>query len=183
MWDTHKQSKAEENFNLAVAGFNRALGEWNAALQTGNTTQATIAEAAVEEVLRSWRQQLTVLREQAASAMSGDESGLNALSQRAADLMEQRSVLAKLKSEHVTRDEQAASVNPKTVPSPYTNILGLQRTFRPSVRQGIIIASIVFGLLALGVLGYVIYAMVVTPAASRAAYIASPGPMSGGGKR
>jgi hypothetical protein len=180
MWDTHKQGKAEENFNRAVAGFNRTMGDWNSALQTGNTTQATIAEAAVEEVLREWRQQLTVLREQAASAMSGDESGLNALSQRATDLMEQRSVLAKLQSEHVTRDEQASSVNPKAVPSPYTNILGLQRTFRPSVRQGIIIATIVFGIVALCVLGYVIYAMVVTPAAARTAYISSPGPMSGG---
>lgn len=181
MWDTHSQSKAKDNFNRSVAGFENAMGAWNAALQTGNTTQATIAEAAVEEVLREWRQQLTVLREQAAVTMSGDESGINVLSQLAADLMEQRSLLAKLQSERVTRDGQAGSVNPKAVPSPYTNILGLQRTFRPSVRQGIIIATVVFGIVALGVLGYVIYAMVVIPAAARTAYIASPGPMSGGG--
>ena len=121
-----------------------------------------------------------MLRERAASAMSGDESGLNALSQRAADLMEQRSVLAKLQSERVTRDGQADSVNPKTMPSPYTNILGLQRTFRPSVRQGIIIASIVFGVIALAVLGYIIYGMIVIPAETRTAYIPSPGTMTGG---
>lgn len=178
MWDAQKQNKAEEDFNRATAAFNRAIGAWTDALQTGNSTAATVAETAVEEVLREWRQRLTVLREQAAMSMEGDESGLAALSQRVTDLMEQRSILAKLESERITRDGQASSVDPKTVPSPYTNILGLQRTFRPSVRQGIIIAAIVFGILALGVLAYVIYWMIVTPAAERTAYGATQ--MGGG---
>jgi hypothetical protein len=181
MWDAHKQSKAQEDFDRAVAGFEQAMGAWKDALRTGNTTQATIAEAAVEEVLREWRQYITTLREQVAIASSTDHDGINTLSQRVQDLMEQKSMLAKLQSERVTRDEQATSVNPKTVPSPYTNILGLQRTFRNSTRQGIIIAAIVFGLVALGILGYVIYAMVVTPAADRTAYGAPPAGMSGGG--
>ena len=179
MWDAHKQSKVQEDFERAVAGFEQAMGAWKAALRTGNTTQATIAEAAVEEVLREWRQNLIVLREQVAIASSSDHDGINQLSQRVQDLMEQKSMLSKLQSERITRDEQATSVNPKTVPSPYTNVLGLQRTFRNSVRQGIIIAAIVFGLVALGVLGYVIYAMVVIPAADRTAYGATG--MSGGG--
>lgn len=178
MWDAHKQSKAQEDYDRAVAGFERAMGVWTEALSTGNTTQATIAEAAVEEVLREWRQNLTVLREQVAMASSADQSGITALSQRVQDLMEQRSVLAKLQSEQVTRGEQSTSVNPKTVGSPYTNILGLQRTFRPSVRQGIIIASIVFGIVALCVLAYVVYAMITIPASERVAYV--PGGQMGG---
>ena len=183
MWDAQKQSKAQDDFNRVVAGFEQAMGAWKDALITGNTTQATIAEAAVEEVLREWRQYLTTLREQVAIASSSDHDGINGLSQKVQDLMEQKAVLAKLQSEQVTRGEQATSVNPKTVPSPYTNILGLQRTFRPSVRQGIIIAAIVFGIVALGVLSYVIYAMIVTPAGERTAYGAPGVTMGGGGAR
>jgi hypothetical protein len=182
MWDAHKQSKAQEDFERAVAGFAAAIEAWRNALQTGNTTQATIAEAAVEEVLRNWRQEITILRERVQGAGTSEHDSIDQLSQRVQDLTEQRALLANLQSQQVTRDEQATSVNPKTVPSPYTNVLGLQRTFRNSVRQGIIIAAIVFGLVALGVLGYVIYAMVVIPAADRTAYGAGPiGGMSGGG--
>lgn len=181
MWDAEKQSKAQADYDGLVAALDLTMDAWKDALNTGNTTQATIAEAAVEEVLRDWRQRLAVLREQVSVVNKSDQSGLNTLSQRVQELMEQRSILAKLRSERVTRDEQATSVNPKAVPSPYTNILGLQRTFRPSVRQGIIIAAIVFGIVALAVLAYVIYAMVVTPAAERSAYGAGPGLVGGGG--
>lgn len=181
MWDAEKQASAENDYNRLVAGLDSAMAAWTAALSTGNQTQITVAETTVEEVLREWRKNIAVLREQAAVSMKSDDSGLTAMSQKVTDLMEQRALLAKLRSEHVTRDGQATSVNPKTVGSPYTNLLGLDRTFRPSVRQGIIIAAIVFGVIALGVLVYVVYAMVVTPAAERVAYGASTSGMVGGG--
>jgi len=51
-------------------------------------------------------------------------------------------------------------VNPKITQSPYVNILGLRRNFRQSTRVGLIVASSIFGALALGMLGYAGYASV-----------------------
>jgi hypothetical protein len=59
----------------------------------------------------------------------------------------------------MTRDEQAYSVNPKITNSPYVNILGLRRSFRDTTQTGLIVASTLFGILALGLIGNGIYAI------------------------
>ncbi len=76
------------------------------------------------------------------------------------EVAELRDTLADLQAQAVTRTEQADSVNPKVTPSPYVNILGLQRTFRDSTRQGLLLASIVIGALALIALGFLVVAFV-----------------------
>ena len=84
--------------------------------------------------------------------------------QRLSELMteaeEQRSVLARLQSEAGTRTDQADSLNPKVRSSPYTNIMGLQRTFRSGTRTAILIVAIVFAVLAVATLGYLVWRVV-----------------------
>jgi hypothetical protein len=132
----------------------RAMESWKSAAAAGNSDQG---QAQVDDVLRRWRDFAERLQAGSLTAATGVMEQLSAGLQEVAEL---RDTLADLQAQAVTRTEQATSVNPKVTASPYVNILGLQRTFRDSTRQGLLIASIVLGILALGALGFLTVAFV-----------------------
>lgn len=136
--------------------FNEKWEAWRNAVRSG---QPNSGQAAVEDVVRRWQQSLNALKTQSESVMSND-TVMDGLGQLAVQVAEQKATLRKLRSEAGTRSDQADSLNPKVRSSPYTNLLGLNRVFRDSTRTGILIASIVFGSLALGSLGFLVYSVV-----------------------
>lgn len=141
-----------------IAEFNEKYTAWVNNVQAGTPGQS---QAAVEDVLRRWRQYSEELRAQSETIMN-NEGVMDALAMLVTQVAEEKTTLAKLQSEAITRTDQANTLNPKNVPSPYTNILGLQRTFRGSTRNGILIASIVFGVLALAVVSFLGYRVVIS---------------------
>jgi hypothetical protein len=133
-------------------------------------------QAATEDTLRRWRGNVDALKEKS-EMLEASDSKLADLERLVGTIAEEKMDLDNLKGKAATREEQADSLNPKSRPSPYTNILGLGRTFRASTRWTIWILSIVFGLLALGVLGFLIWQIVTntTPQSPLASFM--------GGKR
>ena len=90
-----------------------------------------------------------------------DSSVIDTIGPMAEQVIEQKQILQELKVRAGTRDEQVSSLNPKTTPSPYVNLLGLQRTFRPGTRTAILWTGVAFGFLTLCVLSAMIYMFVV----------------------
>lgn len=88
-------------------------------------------------------------------------SGVDTIGPLAEQVVEQKQILQDLKVRAGTREEQVGSLNPKMTPSPYVNILGLQRTFRPETRTAILWTGVAFGFLTLCVLSAMIYMFVV----------------------
>lgn len=175
-WSQAQQDSATQQMLGYIQETNTAFEAWYNSLQSGQQNQS---QAALEEVLRRWRASLAQLRATSDGLMmnEGELDALGAIIREVSDL---QSTLQKLQSENGTRTDQAVSVNPKVVPSPYTNILWLNRTFRSSTRTALLIATIVFAVLAFGVAGYIIYRFVTEGfAAAPASY---PG-QSGGGTR
>ena len=132
----------------SLANFQRQY----ATLYAGATAQGPSQASAItqlQSLLDSWN---TAVR----ASISDSQSDMTTISQKAATLAEQQQILKELKSKQITRDEQAGSVNPKITQTPYVNILGLRRNFRYNTRVGLIVASVSFGILALGALGYYI---------------------------
>ena len=159
-WTAQQQVEAEAEAAAFMMEFDEKWLAWRAAIQSGVPTAST-GQAAVEDVVRRWQQSLAQLKGQSDIIMS-NENTMDELGQLAVQVSEEKNTLRKLRSEAGTRADQADSVNPKVRASPYTNLLGLERTFRSSTRFGILIASIVFGVLALGTLGFLIYQIVST---------------------
>ena len=170
-WTDQNQRDAEQE----AAGFEAELNEkwaaWANGLVAGNPGSG---QAAVEDVIRRWRKSLEALKGQSDAIMS-DDSVLDSLGQLANQVADEKRTLAKLRSESGTREEQSDSVNPKVRPSPYTNILGLQRTFRSSTRFSILIASIVFAVLAICAVAYLAYRVVSSGELVPMGYIAAGG--------
>jgi transketolase len=154
-WTKERQDAAQKKVADFVAEYQTTMDQWKNSVQAG---QATQGEAAVQDVLRRWRQHTMDLQAQSAAATQ-NQAIMDVLADLVKEVGEQKQILADLESEAVTRADQADSLNPKVRNSPYTNILGLQRTFRESTRTGIIIASVVFGVLALAALGFLIYSV------------------------
>jgi len=153
-WTPQNQADAEQRAAAFAAEYNDAQTAWLNAIRSGASPVA--AKGRVEDVVNQWRKSVSEL-EQQSDAITSNQSTMDSLSQLATELAEEKAVLAKLRSEAVTRGNQATSVNPKIKGSPYTNILGLRRTFRDSTRFSILMASIVFGVLALGAIGFLGY--------------------------
>jgi len=168
-WTEQNQKDAQ----LEADGYGVELGEkytaWLSAVQSGAPTTGS-ALAAVEDVMRRWQQSISSLQSQS-EAIVGNDSVMDALGQLATQVAEEKSTLQKLRNEAITRTDQADSVNPKVRASPYTNILGLDRVFRDSTRFWILITSIIFGVLALGALGFLVYQVVSTGALVPMQYI------------
>jgi septum formation inhibitor MinC len=147
------------------AELNEAYSSWRNAIMAGNG--AAVAQTRVDDVLRRWRAWTNGLERQTEAAIAQD-----GMMQRLSDLMteaeEQRSVLARLQSEAGTRTDQADSLNPKVRSSPYTNIMGLQRTFRSGTRTVILILAVVFAVLAAAVLGFLVWRVVTEGSVVRA---------------
>lgn len=150
-WTPQDQELAVAEMVAYITETNLAFETHINALRSGQNPLA--AQAALEDVLRRWRLSIDRLRAKS-ETLTQSEGLLDSLNQLIATVQEESSLLSKLQSEAVTRTDQATSVNPKVVPSPYTNILGLQRTFRQSTRNNILIATIVFAVLAIGIAGY-----------------------------
>lgn len=174
-WSEQDQAAALTRYEEFLADFTLNYTAWKNGLQSSNPAQY---QAATEAVVRSWRDYVNELRD-SSSQMRQNEGQLDFLGQLMTDMAEQKRILARLRSEAGTRTDQADSINPKSQPSPYTNILGLQRTFRPSVREGIFYATIVFSVLALALVAYLGYQVVVSGQIARPGYLT--GPMTGGG--
>jgi hypothetical protein len=160
-WSGTDQQMAEAELAAYMVEFDGTYMNWLNGIKAGNAAQG---KAAVEEILRRWRGSVENLR-QRSERFAESDTAIQHLHQRVVELGEQRVVLRRLQSEAGTRADQADSLNPKVRPSPFTNILGLQRTFRDSTRKSILGASIVFGIFAVLLLAFLIY-RVVTGSAS-----------------
>ena len=90
-----------------------------------------------------------------------DTTVIDTIGPLAEQVAEQKQILQKLQGVAGTREDQVNSLNPKSSPSPYVNLLGLQRTFRPATRTAILWTGIFFGFLTLCVLAATIYMFVV----------------------
>ena len=172
-WTAQQQAEADAEVAAFIIEFDEKWLAWRAAIQSGVPTAST-GQAAVEDVVRRWQQSLAQLKGQSDIIMSNDNT-MDELGQLAVQVAEEKNTLRKLRSEAGTRTDQADSVNPKSRASPYTNLLGLDRVFRSSTRFGILIASIVFGVLALGTLGFLIYRIVISGEIIPTSYISSSG--------
>jgi hypothetical protein len=159
MWDEKHQTAATKRFFELMEKFNSSYEAWINGIQSGNPAQY---QSQVEDVLRQWRGELERLRAESDHLMANEEL-IDELNTIVMQVTDERDQLRRLQSEQGTRADQSASVNPKPKQSPYTNILGLQRIFRPSTRLNIIIASVIFAILSVIVLGYFIYVKAVSP--------------------
>jgi hypothetical protein len=137
-----------------AAEFKEAQESWRSAIMAGSG--AAVAQTRVDDVLRRWRAFVNGLERQTEAAIAQD-GVMTRLSDMLTEAEEQRAVLARLQSEAGTRADQADSLNPKVRASPYTNIMWLQRTFRSSTRTAILIASVVFAVLAVAALGFLVW--------------------------
>jgi len=138
------------------AEFATRMSEWENALKAGKSGQW---QAAAEDTLRRWREQMQRIRS-SSQMLESQESPLDELERLISQIMEEKGEVQKLGQRASTRATQADSLNPKVRPSPYVNILGLQRTFRDSTRLAIIIISGIFGALALAVLTLIVLAVI-----------------------
>jgi hypothetical protein len=132
----------------------------NAARDPTEQPKVAPAEARVQEEMRKWRALINDLQQQAEER--GEGGALQEINHLMEQVADEKQLLAKLRAEAGTRSEQGDSLHPKVRPSPYTNILGLQRTFRDSTRNHILWVSVLFGILALSALGYLVYQVVVS---------------------
>jgi hypothetical protein len=156
-WTKEMHEKAQARLNGFAQEFQGAIASWQNGVQAGQPAQY---EAQVQDILRRWRQFTNDLRAQSETA-TANQGVMDLLGQLVAEVGEQQQVLARLRSEAGTRGDQADSLNPKVRPSPYTNILGLQRTFKESTRTAIFWIAIVFGALTLGVIGFMVAPLIM----------------------
>jgi hypothetical protein len=161
-WTAEQQEAAKAQVAAFEAEYDKAIGDWSNNVQAGTQGQF---EAQIQDILRRWRQFTSDLQEQSSIALA-DQGVMDMLGVMVAEVEEQKQILERLRSEAGTRGDQADSLNPKVRPSPYTNILGLQRTFRSGTRTGILIISIIVGALALAALSYLVYTALTRQSAS-----------------
>ncbi len=146
------QTDAMAKLESFVGEYVRAMESWKSAAAAGNSGQG---QAQVDDVLRRWRDFNERLQTGSIMAASGGNV-MERMAARLQEVNELRDTLTDLQARAITGGEQASSLNPKVTASPYVNILGLQRTFRDTTRRNLLIASIVIGILALGVLGFLV---------------------------
>jgi hypothetical protein len=151
-WTQELHAAAQARLNGIAQEYQTALAAWQNGVQAGNPAQY---EAQVQDILRRWRQFTNDLQAQSEAA-TANQGVMDILGQLVAEVGDQQQVLARLRSEAGTRADQADSLNPKVRPSPYTNILGLQRTFRESTRTAIFWIAVVFGALTLALGAYMV---------------------------
>jgi hypothetical protein len=149
-WTQEMHTAAQARLDGISQEYQTALTAWQNGVQAGTPAQY---EAQVQDILRRWRQFTNDLRAQSEAA-TANQGVMDLLGQLVSEVGDQQQTLGRLRSEAGTRADQADSLNPKVRPSPYTNILGLQRTFRESTRTAIFWIAILFGALAVSVIGY-----------------------------
>ena len=179
--NTQSVDTMEKSFENAEAQLTQAYMDWIGALinaarepSANMNTIATVAESRFQETLSQFRATVNSMLESADNTANSG-SVMDRLNQMVETLSQEKQILARLQSEAGTRVDQADSLNPKVRPSPYVNILGLERTFRDSTRIGILIAGIVFGVLALAAMGFLIYQVVASGESTAAPLITAVG--------
>ena len=179
--NTQSVDTMEKSFENAEAQLTQAYMDWIGALinaarepSANMNTIATVAESRFQETLSQFRATVNSMLESADNTANSG-SVMDRLNQMVETLSQEKQILARLQSEAGTRVDQADSLNPKVRPSPYVNILGLERTFRDSTRIGILIAGIVFGVLALAAMGFLIYQVVASGESTAAPLITAAG--------
>jgi len=152
-WTQADQDAATAALVSHTEQVNAAYEAWINSLQSGQQNQS---QAALEEALRQWRVSIQQLRAQS-DTLANNAGRIDMMEAIVKEISDQKTILKRLKSEAVTRGDQSQSVNPKITASPYTNLLGLQRTFRPATRTALLIVSIVFAVLTAAVGGWLVY--------------------------
>jgi hypothetical protein len=153
-WSNADQVAATATLAAIVVKFDAA---YEAYINPVTPISGPALKQAVLNVLAEWRefnQRLsTTLYEQ-------DSSVIDTIGPLAEEVAEQKQVLQRLQRTAVTRNDQVSVLNPKASPSPYVNILGLQRTFRPNTRSALLWVAVAFGFLTLCVLSAMIFMFV-----------------------
>lgn len=179
-WTSDEQTAEQAQFDNYMEEFGKTFGGWRDGIQAGSPAQG---QAATEEVLRRWRKHVEELRARSEQMLAAGEQ-MDTLQTLARQVADERATLKELRGEAGTRAGQAGSVNPKVKPSPYVNILGLQRTFRQSTRDILLGLSIAFGVLAIGTLGFLVYQVVSSGQVTQTSFVTSAaGIQAGGGSR
>ena len=163
-WSVEQQTKYSNDLDALVSEYANAYRTWtntikDSARDPSLQPEANRAAAQVSSILQKMRQYVNELKNTSSEAVSQGDI-LQKINDLATHIAEEKIKLAKLRSESGTRDQQAHSLNPRSTPSPYTNILGLHRIFRDSTRFTIMILSILFGAFSLGLILYLIYTLV-----------------------
>ena len=162
-WTPAQQTDAEAQFAGLITKFETAYEQY--IHEYPSTKQPLL------NILAEWRDYNTTL---SAQLFEQDTSVIDTLGPLAEQVVEQKEILKKLRGVAGTRDEQVDSLNPKSAPSPYVNLLGLQRTFRPGTRTAILWAGVFFGFLTLCVLSAMIFMFVTR------GFVATPVMVGGG---
>jgi hypothetical protein len=153
-WTPKQQAETERILADFERSYDGAYDEYVTALQSG--AGAVAAKGKAESIISSWWSKVQDLQAQS-DLMSSQQNSLDTLGQLATQITEERTALKELRSEANTRGYQSDSVNPKITGSPYTNILGLRRSFRETTRMAILVMSIIFGVIALALLAVVVF--------------------------
>lgn len=187
-WNADQQKQYSDALNALIAEYSAAFTTWTNTIQDSardpslqqNTDKAAAQVGSVLQKMRAYMKDLQAT----SSASIAQDDMLQNINTLAMQIAEEKTTLAKLRGESRTRDEQAHSLNPKATPSPYTNLLALNRTFRDSTRFTILIMSIVFGVLTLGIGAYLIYTMLPGMRPSPTGPMGPMGPtgLAGGGR-
>jgi hypothetical protein len=152
MWTMELQRAEEAKTAAFAAEFRTAMEAWKNQVQSG---QPDAGKAIAASVLERWRGNRVGLQNRAQQV--ADDGNMQELETLSGEVIEHRQQLDRLRDEAGTRIDQASSVNPKVRPSGYTNILGLNRIFRSSTWWTLLAASVIFGVLAASLLGYITY--------------------------
>ena len=148
-WTPAQQAAAEEKVGATEANF---LAAYEKYVHEGQSAKQPLLN-----ILADWRDTNNTL---SAQLYEQDSSVIDTLGPLAEQVVEQKEILKKLQGIAGTRDEQVGSLNPKSAPSPYVNLFGLQRTFRPGTRTAILWTGVFFGFLTLCVLSAMIFMFV-----------------------
>jgi len=171
-WTEQNQNDATQTYSTLVREYEEKMEAWKNSLLAGSTTN--VGQAAVEDVVRRLRQYVAQLQERS-DVIASNDSVMESLGQLATEVAEEKETLKRLRSEAVTRTDQAESVNPKVTSSPYTNVWGLRRVFRNSSWFNIMIASIIFAILALASLSALVYSIIESGSLSPEGFVHSGG--------
>jgi len=183
-WSEDQQTQYSDRLQELVTEYSDAYTTWTNTIQDSArdpslAPEADKAAAQVNSVLQNLRLFVKDLQATSSAALAQDDF-LQKIRGLATQIAEEKTELAKLRSESITRDEQSQSLNPRAKPSPYINILGLHRTFRDSTRFAILMTSILFGVLACVCLAYLVVSLV---SVSTAVNPGSTQPVAVGGSR
>ena len=148
-WTPAQQTDADAQFSGLIRKFQSAYEKY--------IHEGQAAKQPLLNILAEWRDFNNTL---SAQLFEQDSSVIDTLGPLAEQVVEQKEILKKLQGVAGTRDNQVSSLNPKSAPSPYVNMLGLQRTFRPGTRTAILWTGVFFGFLTLCVLSAMIFMFV-----------------------